>query len=192
VSLQCFPCISSKLEVLEGECRRSFLGGFVAWAASGRRPGTLGGVVHELVNVVHGPIGRTLLNLPKILFACFIPFDVVFVGWVVKSGGGLSSGGIQFAKDIEMLPSVPQLTIRLLLLGLGCRCLYGGVMIGVVRCGVVIRGELKGLGDSASGRASQNPGLGSQAEEEGESSLRTANFFEIFFESSALCLGNGA
>ena len=80
VSLQCFPCVSSALEVLAGGCRRSFLGGFVAWAASGRRLGTSGDVVHGPVDVVHGPIGRTLLNLPKISFACSIPFDVVFVG----------------------------------------------------------------------------------------------------------------
>ena len=58
---------------------------FVAWAASGRRLGTSGDVVHGPVNVVHGPIRRMLLNLPKILFACSIPFDIVFVGWVVKS-----------------------------------------------------------------------------------------------------------
>ncbi len=108
VSLQCFPCVSSESEVLAvGHCR-SFLGGFVAWAASGRRLGTLGDVLHGPVDVLHGPIGRTLLNLSKILFACSIPFDIVFVGWVVKSGGGgLSWGGIQFAKDVEMLPSVP-------------------------------------------------------------------------------------
>ena len=72
-----------------------------------------------------------------------------------------------------MLPLVPQLATRLSLLGLGCRCLYEGVMIGVVRCGVVIRGELEGLGGSVLGRASQNPGLGSQAKEEGEFSLQT-------------------
>jgi hypothetical protein len=41
-------------------------------------------------------------------------------------------------------------------------------MIGVVRGGVVIRGELDGSGGSALGRASRNPGLGSQAKEEGE------------------------
>ena len=72
-----------------------------------------------------------------------------------------------------MLPLVPQLATRLSLLGLGCRCLYEGVMIGVVRCGVVIRGELEGLGGSVLGRASQNPGLGSQAKGGGEFSLRT-------------------
>jgi hypothetical protein len=33
-------------------------------------------------------------------------------------------------------------------------------MIGVVRRGVVIRGELEGSGGSASDRALQNPGLG--------------------------------
>ncbi len=62
---------------------------------------------------------------------------------MVKSGGGVLSGGIQFAKDVEILLSVPQLTTMLSLLGLGCRFLYGGVMIGVVRCGVVICGELE-------------------------------------------------
>ncbi len=74
---------------------------------------------------------------------------------------GVLSGGIQFVKDVEMLPSVPQLTTRLSLLGLGCRYLYGGVIIGVVRRGVVIRGELEESGGSALGRALQNPGLGS-------------------------------
>ena len=100
--------------------------------------------MHGPVDVVHGPIGRTLLNLPKISFTCSIPFDIVLVGWVVKSGGGLLSGGIQFAKDVEMFCLVPQLTTRLSLLGLGCRCVYGGVMIGVVPRGVVIPGELVG------------------------------------------------
>ena len=33
VSLQCFPCISSESEVLAGEHSRSFLVGFVSWAA---------------------------------------------------------------------------------------------------------------------------------------------------------------
>ncbi len=46
-----------------------------------------------------------------------------------------------------------------------------GVMIGVVQRGVVIRGELEGSGGSASGWILQNPGLGSQAKEEGEFSM---------------------
>ena len=46
-------------------------------------------------------------------------------------------------------------------------------MIRVVRRGVVIRGELEGSGGSALGQALQNPGLGSQTEEEGEFSLQT-------------------
>ena len=54
-------------------------------------------------------------------------------------------------------------------------------MIGVVRRGVVIRGELEGSGGSTLGRASQNPGLGSQAEDEGEFSLRT---FSRYFLNS--------
>ncbi len=89
------------------ERRRSVLGEFVAWEASGRRLGTLGGVMHGSIDVEYGPPhdSRTLLNLPKVLFACSIPFDTVFVGWVEKSGGGLSSGGIQFAKDVEILPA---------------------------------------------------------------------------------------
>ena len=62
VLLQCFLCVSSKSEVLTGGRCRSILGGFVAWVASGRRPGTLGDVVHVPVAVVHGPIGRTLFN----------------------------------------------------------------------------------------------------------------------------------
>ena len=104
-----------------------------------------------------------------ISFACSIPFDTVFVGWVEKSGGGLSLGGIQFAKDFEMLPSGPLLSTRLSLLG--CGCSNGGEMIGVVQRGDVIHGDLEGLGGSALGQALQNPGLGSQAEEEGEFSL---------------------
>ena len=44
-------------------------------------------------------------------------------------------------------------------------------MIGVVRRGVVIRGELEGLGGSVSGRTLQNPGMGSQAEGGEEFSL---------------------
>ena len=133
----------------------------------------MGGVVHGSIDVECGPPhdSRTLLNLPKVLFACSIPFDTVFVGWVEKSGGGLSSGGIQFAKDVEMLPSVPQLTMRLSLLG--CGCSHGGEMIGVVRRGDVIRRDLEGSGGTVLGRASRNPGLGSQAEEEGEFSLQT-------------------
>ena len=87
--------------------------------------------MHGSIDVEYGPpLNRTLLNLPKILFACSIPFDTVFVGWVEKSGGGLLLGGIQFAKDVEMLPSVPQLTTRLSLLG--CGCSHGGEIIGVV------------------------------------------------------------
>ncbi len=46
-------------------------------------------------------------------------------------------------------------------------------MIGVVRRGDVICGDLEGSGGSASDRASRNPGQGSQAEEEGELSQRT-------------------
>jgi hypothetical protein len=111
--------------------------------------------------------------IAKILFACSIPFDTIFVGLVEKSGGGLSLGGIQFAKDVEMLLSVPLLTTRLSLLG--CGCSNGGEMIGVVRRGDVICGDLEGLGGSASGRALRNPGLASQAEEEREFSLQTVS-----------------
>ena len=53
MSLQCFPCVSSKLEVLAGERCRSFLGGFIAWAASGRRLGSMGGIVHGPIDVVY-------------------------------------------------------------------------------------------------------------------------------------------
>ncbi len=112
-------------------------------------------------------------------------WEVVFVGWVVKSGGGgLSSGGIQFAKDIEMLPLVPQLTTRLSLLGLGCRCLYGGVMIGVVQCGVVIHGELEGLGGSALGQALQNPNWGVRPRRRGSSPWKL--FWDISWIRCAL------
>jgi hypothetical protein len=47
------------------ECCRSVLGDFVAREASGRRLGTLGGVVHVSIDVEYGPLERTLLNLLK-------------------------------------------------------------------------------------------------------------------------------
>ncbi len=50
-------------------------------------------------------------------------------------------------------------------------------MIGMVRHGVVVRGELEESSSSTSGQASQNPGLGSQAKEEGEFSLRTLSIY---------------
>ncbi len=117
MSLRYFSCILSESEVLGEVHHRSFLGGFVAWVASGRRLGALVDVVNGPINVLCGPGGRTLLDLPKILFACSIPFDIVFIGQVVKSGGQLLLGGIHFMTDIEMLPSIPQLITRLSLLG---------------------------------------------------------------------------
>ena len=101
------------------EHRRSVLGEFIAWEAFGSRLGTSGGVVHGSIDVEYGPPLER--NLPKISFACSIPFNTVFVGWLEKSGGGSSSGGIQFAKDVEMLSLVPQLTTRLSLLGVDVR-----------------------------------------------------------------------
>jgi hypothetical protein len=94
-SLQCFSCVSSKSEVLVGERRRSFLGGFVAWEASGRRLGSSGDVLHGPINVVHGPIGRTLLSLPKISFACSIPFNIQYcLCWMgSKVWGAVVVGG---------------------------------------------------------------------------------------------------
>ena len=108
MSLQYFPCILSESEVLGGGgVSKKFLGRFVKRAASERRLGASGDVLHGPINVLHGIIGRTLLNLPKILFAGSIPFDIVFVGRVVKSWGQLLSGGIQFVTNVEMLPSIP-------------------------------------------------------------------------------------
>jgi len=92
------------------------LGEFIAWEAFGSRLGTSGGVVHGSIDVEYGPPLER--NLPKISFACSIPFDTVFVGWLKKSGGGRRQ---EFAKDIEMLSLAPQLTTRLSLLGVDVR-----------------------------------------------------------------------
>ncbi len=55
------------------------------------------------------------LYLPRISLACCILFDI-FVGQAVAGGGQMSLVGIQFAKDMEILPSFPQRTTRLSLL----------------------------------------------------------------------------
>jgi hypothetical protein len=55
-------------------------------------------------------------SLPRISLVCCIFFDI-FVGQAAAGGGQMSLGGIQYAKDVEILPSFPQRTTRLSLLG---------------------------------------------------------------------------
>ena len=56
-------------------------------------------------------------NLPRILFAFCIPLDIFFVGQAVVGGGQLTSGGIQLATKVVMLPLFPRWTTRWLCLG---------------------------------------------------------------------------
>jgi hypothetical protein len=83
-------------------------------------------------------------------------------------------GGIQLRTDVEIVPSCPQQMTRLLLLWeVG---LLVGILLGLSggRREVVIGGACGGLsGGFSLGRASQNPGLGSQAEGEGLFSRQT-------------------
>ena len=112
---------------------------------------------------------------PKISFACCNPFDNCFCFPILARGEEDSSGGIQFVTEAVMLPSFPQRATRCLSSGFGelMMCRSDG-MIGGLR-GVVIRRVLGGWsGGFSSGRASLNPGPGSQAEGVGaEFSRRT-------------------
>ena len=109
--------------------------------------------------------------LPRMSWAWVIPRDSFFVGRA-EAGGGASfvSGGIQLAVDVLMLPSFSQRTTRCSSLGGGVEGeLGGGCRRGDVggiggRRGVVVRGERALSGGFSSGRASRDPGLGSQAE----------------------------
>ncbi len=87
--------------------------------------------------------------------------------------GLLTSGGIQLAAKVVMLPPFPQKMTRWLWLG-SCMS-WGGGSLGIIggRYGVVV--WLSGvLSDGFSlGRALQSPGLGSQIEGEREFSLQT-------------------
>jgi hypothetical protein len=57
------------------------------------------------------------LYLPSSLLACIIPFNwSILVGRAAAGGGQLSLGGIQLGTDMEIVPSCPQRTTRLLLL----------------------------------------------------------------------------
>jgi hypothetical protein len=115
------------------------------------------------------------LYLPIMLSACIIPFDrSIFVGRAKAGGGQLLSGGIQLVMDVEIVPSCPQQTTRWS--SLGKVELLVGISLGLSggRREVVVRGACGGLlGGFSSGRASQNPGLGSQAEGEGVFSWQT-------------------
>jgi hypothetical protein len=115
------------------------------------------------------------LYLPSSLLACIIPFDwSILVGRAAAGGGQLLSRGIQLGTDVEIVPSCPQRTTRLLSLWeVG---LLMGISLGLSggRHEVVVRGACGGLlGGFSLGRALRNPGLGSQAEGEGLFSRRT-------------------
>jgi hypothetical protein len=112
-------------------------------------------------------------KLPRISLACCILFDIFFVGRAAAGGGQLLSEGIQLVTDVVMLPLCPQRTTRWS--SLGIQMLWGeGLGIIGGQHGVVVSwmlGEL--LGGFSLGRASQNPGLGSQAEGRGLFSWQT-------------------
>ena len=112
---------------------------------------------------------------PKISFACCNPFDNFFCFLILARGGEDLSSGIQFITEAVMLPSFPQRTMRWSSSGFG-ELMMGRLdgMIGGLH-GVVIRWVLGGWSSGFSaGRASLNPGLGSQAEGVGaEFSRRT-------------------
>ncbi len=109
------------------------------------------------------------LYLPSSSLACIIPFDQsILVRRAAVGGGQLLLGGIQLGTDVEIVPSCPQRTTRLLSLQeVG---LLVGILLGLSggRREVVVRGTCGRLsGGFSLGRASRNPGLGSQAEGEG-------------------------
>jgi hypothetical protein len=115
------------------------------------------------------------LYLPSSSLACIIPFDrSILVGRAAAGGGQLLLGGIQLGTDVEIVASCPQRTTRLLSLWeVG---LLVGILLGLSggQREVVVHGTCEGLsGGFSSGRALQNPGLGSQAEGEGLVSRRT-------------------
>ena len=174
--LQVFPCILPNSEVL-GEVRcRSFLGVFVALVASGRRLGALGDVMHGPIDVVHEPIKRVLLNLPKISFTCSIPFNIVFVGRVVKARGQLSLGGIQFATDVD------EAVVVGVLMFVWWGDDWGSTMWSCHTWGVDRTGRLcirPGIKKSRPGKSGQGGGR-----------VLPANLIKIFLEFGALCLGN--
>ena len=113
--------------------------------------------------------------LPKSSLACSIPLDRKGLEGRAAAGGGHSSlEGIQVGMAVEMVPLCPQRTTRLSSLGEGR--LVVGVLVGPSggRRGVVVRVDCGGLsGGFSSGRASLNPGLRNQAEEDGVFSRRT-------------------
>ena len=119
-------------------------------------------------SVISGKVASSSY-LPRMSWAWRIPRDSFFVGRA-EADGGASSGGIQLAMDVLMLPSLSQRTTRLSLLGVGVKeDLGGGCRRGDVggiggRRGVVVRWDGALSGGFSSGRASLNPGLGSQAE----------------------------
>ena len=71
ISLLVINIILLSLKVVGRWCHWSFFGVFFTWETS-RSLGSLGGLV-----VLHVPV-KTLLNLPRILFACCILFNIIF------------------------------------------------------------------------------------------------------------------
>ena len=120
-------------------------------------------------SVISGKVASSSY-LPRMSWAWRIPRDSFFVGRA-EADGGESSGGIQLAMDVLMLPSfLSQRTTRLSLLGVGVEeDLGGGCRRGDVggiggRRGVVVRGDGALSGGFSSGRALLDPGLGSQTD----------------------------
>ena len=129
--------------------------------------GVVLGPSRSVASVISGSVASSYL--PRMSWAWRIPRDSFFVGRA-EADGGASSGGIQLAMDVLMLPSLSQRTTRLSLLGVGVEeDLGGGCRRGDVggiggRRGVVVRGDGALSGGFSSGRALLDPGLGSQAD----------------------------
>jgi hypothetical protein len=120
-------------------------------------------------SVISGKVASSSY-LPRMSWAWRIPRDSFFVGRA-EADGGESSGGIQLAMDVLMLPSfLSQRTTRLSLLGVGVKeDLGGGCRRGDVggiggRRGVVVRWDGALSGGFSLGRALLDPGLGSQTD----------------------------
>lgn len=130
--------------------------------------GVVLGPSRSAASVISGKVASSSY-LPRMSWAWRIPRDSFFVGRA-EADGGASSGGIQLAMDVLMLPSLSQRTTRLSLLGVGVKeDLGGGCRRGDVggiggRRGVVVRGDGALSGGFSSGRALLDPGLGSQTD----------------------------
>ena len=140
--------------------------------------GVVLGPSRSAASVISGNVASSYL--PRMSWAWRIPRDSFFVARA-EADGGASSGGIQLAMDVLMLPSLSQRTTRLSLLGVGVEeDLGGGCRRGDVggiggRRGVVVQGGGALAGGFSSGRALLDPDLGSQADGVGVGviSLRT-------------------